>query len=223
MVSKEVENFLRVVFLNYRVATGALKRFFDKLHPNLQADLNIPGNKAILQQLYTPPPRIKRVLYQGQWHILYPSAGVPAVTSADLDLTLIVCLLRNIPPVLAGPATGFDILPPPHDKSDGANIARLKYYKNFLVSHSKDGTLPNADFVRIWSESEQAIKGLDNSQATAVSLKDAETKVLDNSMAKLLSTQIQLDKKVSYFEEELKQISILIDKDVQEKKQLKNR
>ncbi|CAG2247457.1 HPSE [Mytilus edulis] len=86
---------------------------------------------------------------------MYINYGPTTVTSADLDLTLIVCLLRNIPPLVTEPPTGFDNLPPPHDKSDGANIARLKYYKNFLVSHSKDGTLPNADFVRIWSELEQ--------------------------------------------------------------------
>ncbi|VDI40185.1 Hypothetical predicted protein [Mytilus galloprovincialis] len=147
--------------------------------------------------------------------------GPTTVTSADLDLTLIVCLLRNIPPLVTEPSTGFDNLPPPHDKSDGANIARLKYYKNFLVSHSKDGTLPNADFVRIWSELEQAITGLDNSLATAASLKDAKTKMLDNLMVQLLSTQMQLVRKVSNFEEELKHISSHIDKDVQDKKQLK--
>lgn len=40
-------------------------------------------------------------------------------------------------------------------------------------------------------------------------------------MAQLLSTQIQLDTKVSYFEDELKQISIYIDKDVEERNDLK--
>ncbi|XP_071150630.1 uncharacterized protein [Mytilus edulis] len=221
MVSKEEDNFLRIVYLHYRVATEALTNFFDKLHPSLSADLNIPGNKAILRDLYIPPPRKKRVLYRGQWDTLYPPPGTTAVTSADLDLTLIVCLLRSIPPLLTAPLTGFDNLPPYHDQSDGANIARLKYYKNFLVSHSKDGKLPTSDFERIWSELEQAIKGIDNSHATAVSLKDAETKMLDNSMAQLLSTQLQLVTKVSNFEEELQHISIHIDRDVQEKRQLK--
>ncbi|VDI43635.1 Hypothetical predicted protein, partial [Mytilus galloprovincialis] len=221
MVSTEEDNFLRMVYLNYRVATKALTNFFDKLHPSLSADLNIPGNNAILKDLYTPPPRKKPVLYHGQWDTLYPPPGPTTVTSADLDLTLMVCLLRNISPLVTEPPTGFDNLPPSHDKSDGANIARLKYYKNFLVSHSKDGTLPNGDFVRIWSELEQAIMGLDNSFATAASLKDAKTKMLDNSMVQMLSTQMQLVTKVSNFEEELKHISIHIDKVVQEKKQLK--
>lgn len=75
MVTKEEENFLRIVYLNYRVATGALTRFFDKLHPHLSADLNIPENKAILQQMHHPLPGRKRVLNQEQWNILYPPTG----------------------------------------------------------------------------------------------------------------------------------------------------
>lgn len=43
----------------------------------------------------------------------------------------------------------------------------------------------------------QAIKGLDNSRATYASLKDAKTKILDNSMVELLSTLLQLDATVS--------------------------
>ncbi|VDI07112.1 Hypothetical predicted protein [Mytilus galloprovincialis] len=147
--------------------------------------------------------------------------GSTTVTSADLDLTLIICLLRNIPPLLTEPPTGFDYLPPCYDTSDGANIGRLKYYKNFFVSHSNDGKLPDAVFVRIWNDLEQAIKGLDNSHATAARLKDAEIKMLDDSMVQLLSTTVQLDTKVSNFEKELKHISIHIDKNAQEMKQLK--
>ncbi|CAC5368067.1 unnamed protein product [Mytilus coruscus] len=221
MVSKEEENFLRIVYLNYSVATRALTRFFDKLHSNLSADLHNPRNKAKLEQLLNPPPGRKRVLYQGQWDILYPPTGTPKVTSADLDLTLIVCLLRNLPPVVVAPVNGFDELPNPNDKSDGANIARLKYYKNFLVSHSKDGSISNVDFVGMWNTLEQAIKGLDNSKASIASLKDAKTKMLDNSMAQLLSTQIQLETKVSNLQDDLEQISIYIDKDVKEKKKMK--
>lgn len=75
MVSKEEENFLRIVYLNYSVATRALTRFFDKLHPDLSADLHNTRNKATLKQLLTPPHDRKRVLYQGQWNILYPPTG----------------------------------------------------------------------------------------------------------------------------------------------------
>lgn len=49
----------------------------------------------------------------------------------------------------------------------------------------------------------QAITGLDNSQATAASLKEAKTKILDNSMAQMLLTQIQLDTKISSLQDEI--------------------
>lgn len=75
MVSKEEENFLRIVYLHYRVATGALTNFFDTKHPSLSADLNIPGNKAILKDLYKPPRGNTRVLYRNQWKTLYPTTG----------------------------------------------------------------------------------------------------------------------------------------------------
>ena len=67
--------------------------------------------------------------------------GSPVVTSADLDVTLMVCLLRNFPPYVSPPASGFDALPLSNDLSHGAHIARIKYFKNFIVSHSKDGKL----------------------------------------------------------------------------------
>ena len=76
--------------------------------------------------------------------------GSPVVSSADLDVTLMVCLLRNLPPYVSPPTTGFDALPQSTDLSHGAHIARIKYYKNYIVSHSKDGKLSDTDFERIW-------------------------------------------------------------------------
>lgn len=51
----------------------------------------------------------------------------------------------------------------------------------------------------------QAITGLDNSQATEASLKEAKTKMLDNTMVQMLLTQIQLVTKVSSLHDELEQ------------------
>lgn len=45
--------------------------------------------------------------------------------------------------------------------------------------------------------------------------------MLDNSIAQILSTQIQLETKVSNLQDELEQILIYIDNDVQEKRELK--
>ncbi|CAC5360513.1 unnamed protein product [Mytilus coruscus] len=154
MATKEEDNFLRIVYLNYRVGTTALRRYFDSAHPNLASDLSSPSNKAILSNLHKPPRGQRRVLYQDQWNMLYPSPGSPVVSSANLDVTLMVCLLRNLPPYVSPPASGFDALPQSNDLSHGAHIARIKHYKNFIVSHSKDGKLSDTDFKRIWIDLE---------------------------------------------------------------------
>lgn len=64
-------------------------------------------------------------------------------------------ILRHLLPVVNSPRKGFDDLPDPNEISDGANIACLKYYKNHLVSHSKDGILSNKAFTDIWNKLEQ--------------------------------------------------------------------
>lgn len=89
--------------------------------------------------------------------IYFSITGRQEVTSADLDLTLMVCLLRNLPPVVKAPLGGFDELPHPKVKRAYANIARLKYYKNFLVSHSSDGQLSEVEFVSIWNTLEKVL------------------------------------------------------------------
>lgn len=76
MTLPEEENFLRIVYLHYRVVTPSLKRFFDGKHPNLSADLNLPTNQAILSNLHNPPPKGRRILYPQQWNTLYPPTGM---------------------------------------------------------------------------------------------------------------------------------------------------
>ncbi|CAC5399270.1 unnamed protein product [Mytilus coruscus] len=185
MTTKEEDNFLRIIYLNFQVATPALRSYFDSKHPNLVLDLSFPPNKTVLLDLYKPPPRKKKLLNQGQWSILYPPPGSNPVSSENLDVTLMVCLLRNLPPTVSPPTTGFDILPHSSDKTDGAHIARIKYYKNEYVSHSKDGKLSDADFARIWGDLEMAIYGLGNQQHVSDAV-DAKSKVLDYESVKKL-------------------------------------
>ncbi|CAG2224382.1 unnamed protein product [Mytilus edulis] len=174
-----------MVYLNYRVGTTALRRYFDNVHPNLPSDLSSPTNKSILSNLYKPPGGQREILYQEQWDILYPPSGSHVVSSADLDVTLMVCILRNIPPQVSPPTKGFDVLPHSTDVTPGAHIARIKYYKNFLVSHSKDGKLADVDFNTIWTDLEMAIHGLGNQQ-DVTDAADAKSKVLDYKTIKEL-------------------------------------
>ncbi|VDI19623.1 Hypothetical predicted protein [Mytilus galloprovincialis] len=208
-ITKEEDNFLRIVYLNYRVGTTALRRYFDNVHPNLPSDLSSPTNKSILASLHKPTPRGQRkVLYQEQWDILYPPSGSHVVSSADLDVTLMVCLLRNIPQKVIPPINGFDALPQSTDLSRGAHIARIKYYKNYLVSHSKDGKLSNADFNTIWIDLEMAIIGLGN-QHDVKDAAEAKSKSLDyNSLQEL----VHIDTRLNYHTNEIAKQTSKIEK-----------
>lgn len=75
------------------------------------------------------------------------------VRSEDFDTTLIVCLLRNMAPHEIAPVTGWDKLPHPGDTSKGADLARIKWYRNKLA-HDGEGRLSPADFSQYWGDLE---------------------------------------------------------------------
>ncbi|XP_076109011.1 uncharacterized protein LOC143077005 [Mytilus galloprovincialis] len=148
MSLKEEElNFLRFYFLNLKIASKAVRVYFDSVHPAVGLATELANSSVTLKRL--------RFMTKLQLSILYPSPG-QTVTSADFDTTLIMCLLRNLPPSESAPVTGWDNLPHPGDTSTGADLARVKWYRNQLV-HSKDGILLSTDFNKCWGDLEGAI------------------------------------------------------------------
>lgn len=61
---------------------------------------------------------------------------VGSSSSQDFDVTIMVCLLRNLTHI-APPVNGFDVLPLSQETSIGADLARIKFYRNRLA-HSDD-------------------------------------------------------------------------------------
>ena len=53
----------------------------------------------------------------------------------------------------SAPITGWDNLPQPGDTSTGADLARVKWYRNKLV-HSEVGKLSPAGFTQYWGDLE---------------------------------------------------------------------
>lgn len=72
------------------------------------------------------------------------------MSSSNFDLTLLICLLRNISGI-ATPVNGFDLLPLAADKSPGGDLARIKHYRN-LSAHSEDSKLANNAFNNAWTD-----------------------------------------------------------------------
>ncbi|VDI32030.1 Hypothetical predicted protein, partial [Mytilus galloprovincialis] len=177
-VTEEELNFLRFYFLNLKIASKAVRVYFDYVHPPAGLGAELTKSSVTLKGL--------RFMTKLQLNILYPSPG-QSVTSADFDTTLIVCLLRNLPPRESASRTGWDNLPPPGDTSIGADLARVKWYRNQSV-HSKDGILSSTDFNKCWGDLEGAIGRL-SAKAGLPMLKEAQSSkhvVLDGSLIDML-------------------------------------
>jgi hypothetical protein len=140
---KTKANFSRVCQLLLGKGGAALRGVLHAKHPAsvLAAVLNANKKKLL---------RIKfRVITQSQWDLLFPVSGTP--DSKNFDVTLLTILLRNVcglPP----PATGWDVMPPPGDISESANIARIKIYRNQVYGHIASPQLDDTTFETLWQE-----------------------------------------------------------------------
>ena len=115
---------------------------------NLSAVLGNPVIKTQLQSL----KRI-RVLNQTEWDYLYNSSG-PGMhgKSTDFDISLLCKLLRAICS-LTPPITGWDNLPNSTDHSLGADLVRIRIYRNTIYGHNHSMEITKADFEKVWRKS----------------------------------------------------------------------
>ena len=67
-------------------------------------------------------------------------------SSKDFDITLMICLLRNLIPIDI-----MDILPSATDTSLRADLSRIKYYRNMIV-HCNSALVDDTDFESYWND-----------------------------------------------------------------------
>ena len=78
---------------------------------------------------------------------LYVS-GAP--DSNTFDVTLMIALLRNLTS-MSPPVGGFDRLPLSSETSEGADLARIKHYRNYLA-HQDAPLIDNTFFTAAWKD-----------------------------------------------------------------------
>ena len=71
-------------------------------------------------------------------------SGEPS--SKDFDITLMICLLRNLIPIDI-----MDRLPSATDISLRADLSRIKYYRNMIV-HCDSALVDDTDFESYWKD-----------------------------------------------------------------------
>ena len=143
--TKENTNYARLCRLLVDVGTQALRDTFDAIHPptNLHAILTV--NKTTLQSLKT-----RKVINTTQCGKLFPAIPT-SVSSANFDITLLMILLRNICG-LPSPTAGWDTLSAATDVSRGADITRVKYYRNFVHGHAEYASVDDSTFNIYWGD-----------------------------------------------------------------------
>ncbi|XP_062605994.1 ankyrin repeat domain-containing protein 50-like [Saccostrea cucullata] len=146
IVSPEETNFLRFVNLVLKRAPKAVRVYFDTVHPPCNLATDLASERPTLTNL-----RARKIINQVQWNTLF---GVNQLLSIHFDVTLLICLLRNMSPSTPAPAGGFDVLPNSSDVSTGADLARMKYYRN-KVAHSADARMVTNELNTSWADIEE--------------------------------------------------------------------
>ena len=144
------DNFQRLARLLISGGTMLLREAFDIKCPpnNLPTILQNPATKKLLKAAKLTKP---------QWDCLYPSPGMYG-KSTDFEMTLLFRLLRTICG-LAPPATGWDCLPSSTDHSFGADLARIKYYRNSIYGHVNENMeIADGEFSSLWREISEALE-----------------------------------------------------------------
>lgn len=73
-----------------------------------------------------------------------------ATSSEDFDTTLMICILRSLRYV-SRPSKGWANIPPVGENSLGANLTRIKEYRNQLC-HRPKARINDKEFRKIWCD-----------------------------------------------------------------------
>ncbi|CAG2234201.1 unnamed protein product [Mytilus edulis] len=203
-------NFLRTANLILRVAPHAVRIKFDKefAPSRLQLELNKARYKVL------EPLKKKKVINQAQWNSIFPASGT--ALSKTFDLTLLICLIRHLTPIPVS-----DSLPIPTDISEGADLSRLKYYRN-KITHCDDGVLSDNQLNDYWTDISQAIERLGGN---SLKQKCDELKVckLDNNDREIITEIRNIERSHDPIPKGLKGIHIEIIKEWEKQKVVETR
>ncbi|CAG2192752.1 unnamed protein product [Mytilus edulis] len=211
-LTEEEGNFTKFFLLNFKVSPDIARRFFDGVFPptylaqsinsRMNAIIKLKNQKRInqaqLELLMAIPGTV--------WPNYLPPmpVGTTATSSKDFDLTLIICLLRNIGGLFA-PSNGWDQLPHPSDILPGAHLATMKWYRNKLA-HTAVTSMDKHEFTDKWNRVEKALTSLNNGQRPH-EVSDILSLDLDGELAKRANAELNhLKKEYLECEKEKEQI-----------------
>ena len=149
-----MSNYVRLRNL-FDLAHKTIRMLFDKKYPPSTLTATLNDNRKKLDDLHS-----RRLLGDRQMEMLFPSAGKPPTTSKDYDLILLLELIRNLGNHDHRADSSFwNRKPPASDISGTADLARMRYYINY-IKHFHTDAINDDTFDSIWKEMSAAIERL---------------------------------------------------------------
>ncbi|XP_063426074.1 golgin subfamily A member 6-like protein 10 [Mytilus trossulus] len=156
-----------------------------------------------------------------------------ASSSKDFDLTLMICLMRNLGGLLT-PSNGWDQLPLMNEMIPGADLATLKWYRNQLA-HMTITSMDINEFTDKWMRVDKALTALNKGQrphkvteilnydldgGQAKTLANAELKIMKKEYMECEKEKDQIESVLFICEKEKEQIESVLSICEKEKEQV---
>ncbi|VDI12038.1 Hypothetical predicted protein [Mytilus galloprovincialis] len=143
-IALEEEHFVRMSLLLTGISPRSVRILFDKEFAPICLHATLKKEFSKLRGL-----KHDHVITQLQWNLLNPKfPDVPS--SKKFDATLMILLLRHLT-TLIPPHAGYDTLPKSSETTPASDLARIKYYRNFLA-HLEDATIESTEFIQAWDD-----------------------------------------------------------------------
>ncbi|CAC5387100.1 unnamed protein product [Mytilus coruscus] len=156
-LAAEEVNYLRLVHLMLRIATPAVRAIFDiEFDPDqLKSGKTLPRYRIDQLVKHNHLTEKERDIVLFNTRKRDPSATDCDQSSKYFDLKLMITLIRNFTAIEI-----VDVLPKPSNIGTGADLSRLKYYRNQIVHN--EGSFSNVHFSSYWNDICKAVVRLQN-------------------------------------------------------------
>ncbi|XP_060589554.1 uncharacterized protein LOC132744790 [Ruditapes philippinarum] len=157
--AQAVDNRVFLFRLQILIIDGGLTVLRNYVEQELSAQSNSLSGCLANERTTINVLKGRGIITQVQYDLLFPSSGI--VSTSDLDITLIICLMRNLKCFKLNKKFNWKIPPGQSDTSIEADICRLKNYRNEICHISTTTGIQHSDFITKWDEIEQILLRFD--------------------------------------------------------------
>ena len=200
--SEEKTNGTKLRRLLVDGGTPALREVFESfIHPPSTLQTMLNNNWATLDNL-----KNENVLNYRQWKKLFPPSGGPP-DSKTFDITLLHLLLVEICPKLTKPKTGWHSMPAKKDHSRGAEIVRIKCFRNRLC-HDVSTAVPNKEFEDEWKTISLSLVnlGIDRQEINRLKTENIDHDTQQRIEEEVKKWKLDIEPRVQTLEHEVQQL-----------------